>query len=145
MIVGLLTWHNGKHFYLCHILMSHIVIILYFRLPYFMSQIVLYFVHGTPVLPSYIDVVSTNPILIKLGTRFIKLSEVSVHATYCTLAHHCCSNLYIAPINCVIWRSECTSSHFNMPSYIYDALCVCVCLCAGNTIHTIHFDLVFTF
>ena len=59
MIVGLQVWHKGKQLFCCfwlfYILMSY-NIILYFRLPIFMSQIVLYLLHSTSVLSFYIDV-----------------------------------------------------------------------------------------
>ena len=43
--------------------MPHSMMIFYFRLPYFTSQIVLYFLHSISVLPFYIDVVLALSIL----------------------------------------------------------------------------------
>ena len=63
MIVGLYVWYKGKQRFCCFwlflILMPHNVIMIHFRLTYFMSQIVLYFLHSTSVLSFYMDVVLT--------------------------------------------------------------------------------------
>ena len=62
MILGLQVWHKGKQLFLLFLIVSHLNALQYdtlFSFTSFMSQIVLYILHSTPILSFYTDAVLT--------------------------------------------------------------------------------------
>ena len=77
MMVGLFVWHNEEKnnivivvflFSFTYMIMPHNMMILCFRLQYFHVPIVLWFLHSTLVVSSYIDVVLTLSIKHNIST-----------------------------------------------------------------------------